>query len=173
LIVDWQERLAAVEPEEASLRGQKTVGILCEAARVLGVPVVLSEQYPRGLGPPVPDVAEAARAAGATPVEKVEFGCTNNPEFQRIAAGMAGRSWIVCGMESHVCVWQTVRGLLPGGPVHVVADAVCSRTEDNRQLGLTLAREAGAVVTSTETVVFDLLGRAGSDAFKQLSKLIR
>lgn len=174
LVVDWQERLARAMPAEAEQRGRKNVGILLEAARQLGVPAVVSEQYPKGLGATVPDVDEAARSAAAERVEKLEFACTGNADFHRVAETLGRRAWIVCGMETHVCVYQTVRGLVESGAtVHVVADAVCSRSDDNRRIGLDLCRAAGAVVSSTETVVFDLLQRAGTEEFKALSKLLR
>ena len=85
------------------------------------------------------------------------------------------RQWIVCGTEAHVCVYQTVRDLtkLTSASIHVVADAVCSRTKANWRIGLALAERAGAIATSTEVCVFDLLGRAGTDEFRALSKLIK
>ncbi len=174
LVVDWQDKLCKAMPPEAEARGRKNVGILIEAARLLGVPVVVSEQYPQGLGRTLPDVWALAEAAAAQRVEKVTFACTNDSAFQALATALGPRSWVVSGMESHVCVWQTVRGLLEIAPfVHVVADAVLSRAEENRAIGVGLCREAGATVTSTETVAFDWLGKAGSDAFKAISRLVR
>ena len=81
----------------------------------------------------------------------------------------------MCGAETHVCVFQTIRDLMaaPGANVHVAADAVCSRTKANWRIGLDLARQHGATVTSAETVVFDLLGRAGTDEFKAISKVVK
>ena len=87
---------------------------------------------------------------------------------------MAREQWLVCGMEAHVCVFQTVRDLIPAATaVHVVSDAVSSRTKANWRIGLEMARDAGAVITSTEVAVFDLLGQAGTDDFKALSKLLK
>jgi nicotinamidase-related amidase len=167
LVVDVQERLlAAMSPEDAA-RIVKNVGILIEAARQLGVPIVASEQYPKGLGPTVPAVSDALSAAGARRFEKLEFSAAPGLVEER-------DQWIVCGMETHVCVYQTVRALAARGrTVHVPADAVCSRTAENKAVGLALAEKAGAIVTSTETVVFDALRRAGTDEFKALSKLIK
>jgi nicotinamidase-related amidase len=167
LVVDVQERLlAAMSPDDAA-RVVKNCGILIEAARQLGVPIVASEQYRKGLGPTVAPLDAALTAAGARRFEKLEFSAEPGIVEER-------DQWIVCGMETHVCVYQTVRGLAARGrTVHVPADAVCSRTAENKAVGLALAEKAGAIVTSTETVVFDALGRAGTDEFKALSKLIK
>ena len=178
LVVDIQERLAAAMPAEAMAACEKNTLILIELARRLGLPVVASEQYPRGLGPTVPALAAAlARAEGGLDVhrlEKLEFATVEAPGFAALSERLGRQQWIVVGMESHVCVWQTVRGLLGrGAEVQVPADAVCSRTADNRATGLRLMERAGAVVTSTEAVVFDALGRAGTDEFKALSRLIK
>jgi nicotinamidase-related amidase len=180
LIVDIQERLAAAMPDEARHRAEKNVAILAEAARRFELPVVISEQYPRGLGPTTAAVAEAVAALGprAHRFEKVEFSACAAPAFAPVWTELGqdqGRDqWIVTGMETHVCVYQTVRELCArGAAVHVVGDAVASRTTSNWHVGLELVSRAGAVVTSTEVVVFDLLGRAGSDDFKALSRLIR
>ena len=176
LVVDIQERLLAAMPELVRDELVRNTLTLLEAARRFALPVVVSEQYPRGLGPTTPRIAEAV-PADAHRFEKLEFSACANQAFAGLAPGLAaaGRDqWIVVGMETHVCVWQSVRGLVGrDAAVHVVSDAVSSRTRENWQIGLDLARRAGAAVTSTETVVFDLLGKAGSDDFKALSKLIK
>jgi len=172
LVIDIQERLAAAMPPADLATCEKNVLVLLETARRLGMPVVFSEQYPRGLGSTLP--ALAAALAGARRLEKLEFACTAAPGWQALAGEVGRQQWIVAGMEAHVCVYQTVRGLLGAGArVQVPADAVCSRTADNRAVGLRLMERAGALVTSTETVVFDALGKAGTEDFKVLSKLIR
>jgi nicotinamidase-related amidase len=178
LVIDIQERLAPAMPDDVRARVERNAAVLIEAARRIEIPVIASEQYPKGLGRTVPSLAAALDAGGPVDrLEKVEFSVCDAAAFAPLASKLAaaGRDqWIVTGMECHVCVWQTVRGLRGrGGAVHVVADAVSSRTKANWRLGLELARAAGAVVTSTETVVFDLLGRAGTDDFKALSRLIK
>ena len=99
------------------------------------------------------------------------------PAFAQLVAsgpGLARDQWILCGMETHVCVYQSARDLVARGwAAHVCADAVCSRTAANRELGLGLMARAGAIATSTEASVFDLLGRAGSDEFRALSRVIK
>lgn len=179
LVVDVQERLAMAMPEGMRAECERNLAILLETARQLHLPVVVSEQYPKGLGPTVAPIREALAQPGlaVTRVEKLDFACTDAPEFQPVleAQRAAGRDqWIVAGMETHICVYQTVRGLAGKGlAVQVPRDAVCSRTPENRALGLQLCERAGALVTATEVVAFDALGRAGSDEFKAISRLVR
>lgn len=176
LVVDIQERLAAAMDPEDRARCERNVGILVELARRLGMPIVVSEQYPQGLGPTVPAIAQAIAAEGLTVrrFQKVEFACPEAPAFEPIWHELRRDQWIVTGMETHVCVYQTVRTLAERGAyVHVPRDAVTSRSAQNREVGLSLIERAGGIVTSTETVVFDALRRAGTDDFKALSKLIK
>lgn len=176
LVVDVQERLwMAMAPEDRAMC-LKNLTILVELARRLAMPVVLSEQYPKGLGPTVPEIAAAVAAEGIDlrRLEKVEFSCAAAPAFAPLWDELRREQWIVAGMESHVCVYQTVRDLADrGAAVHVPADAVISRTRENRAIGLELAARAGGIVTSTEVLVFDALKKAGSEDFKALSKMVR
>jgi nicotinamidase-related amidase len=174
LVVDVQERLAVAMPEGAMAQLLKNTALLLDAAKVLGVPVVCSEQYPKGLGPTVPPLAEKLRDLGVTPLEKLAFGAADDPKVARAVADRAPGAVIVAGMETHVCVFQTVRDLAHAGyAVHVVGDAVCSRREAHVSMGLELCERAGAYVAPAETVVFDWLRKAGSDEFKALSRLMR
>ena len=169
LVVDFQERLAAAMSSELMSRVVRNTTILIHAARTLGLPIVVSQQYPKGLGPTIAPIEEAL--AGADKLhrfDKLEFSAADG------APKLGRDQWIVSGMEAHVCVYQTARGLVARGEtVHVCADAICSRTKANWQIGCGLIERAGAIVTSTEVCVFDLLERAGSDEFKALSKLIK
>jgi nicotinamidase-related amidase len=144
------------------------VARLVQGANALGIPVAVSEQYPKGLGHTVPEIAE--HLDGVAPVEKTCFSATDADGFD-----LGGRTQaIVCGIEAHICVWQTARGLLGQGvEVHVARDAVSSRAEGNRDLGIELIERAGGQPTSVETALFDLLGAAGSDEFKTVQKLIK
>jgi nicotinamidase-related amidase len=181
LVVDIQERLVPAMSEEIAGRVVRNTSILIDAAARLGLPIVVSQQYPKGLGATLPAIEDAIRAAlAATPgaaihrFDKLEFSAAAAPAFGALAPTLGRDQWIVTGMEAHVCVYQTARDLaLRGAAVHVVADAVCSRTKANWRLGLGLAERAGAIATSTEVCVFDLLGRAGTDEFRTLSKAIR
>lgn len=171
LVVDVQEKLAAAMPKDALDTLVKNTTILLEAAKALGVRVVASEQYPKGLGPTLPALADKL---GVTPMAKTTFDACSDLAIARALSDLDPKSVVVVGMESHVCVFQTARELVKRGyATHVVADAVTSRREENRRIGLDLCEKAGATITATETVVFDLLGQAGTDAFKTVSKLVR
>ena len=179
LVVDIQERLIPAMPEEVVARVIRNTSILIDAAARLGLPIVVSQQYPKGLGATVPAIEAALAAAGGAGAalhrfDKLEFSAAAAPAFAALAPRLGRDQWIVTGMETHVCVYQSARDLaLRGAAVHVVADAVCSRTKANWRIGLALAERAGAIATSTEVCVFDLLGRAGTDEFKALSKAIK
>jgi nicotinamidase-related amidase len=175
LVVDIQERLVPAMPEQALADVIKNSSILIRAARTLALPIVVSQQYPKGLGGTIAPIEEAlAGAENLHRFDKLEFSAEGAPAFAALAPKLGRDQWIVCGMETHVCVYQTLRGLVTRGyQAHVAADAVSSRTKANWKIGLGLAERAGAIVTSTEVCVFDLLERAGSDEFKLLSKAIK
>ncbi len=171
LVVDVQERLApAIEPG-AYARILKYGKALIGAAKELGMPVLATEQYPKGLGATVPELRAVLPAA---PLVKSHFSCGADPGFAAALEKTGRRQVIVCGMETHVCVFQTVRDLAAMGyEVHVCADAVSSRTEEHRRVGLDLCREAGAMVTTAETAIFDLLHLAGTDLFRKVAPLVK
>jgi len=171
VVIDIQERLVTAMPQKVYVRLRNTVAMLAEAAKVLGVPVVTTEQYPRGIGHTVPELAELC---SEKVVEKVSFGCCGEPDFLA-AIKETGRSQVlVTGMEAHVCVYQTVLGLLEDGyHVHLVRDAICSRNKIAFLSGVANAAEAGAVVTTAETVLFQLLQDSTHDQFKAISKMVK
>jgi nicotinamidase-related amidase len=171
VVVDIQSRLTPAMPPDTLARVLKYTRALLGAAKELGLPVLATEQYPKGLGPLVPEIRELLPSP---PLEKVHFSCGADPAFAAALEATRRRQVIVCGMETHVCVFQTVRDLVAKGyEVHVCADAVSSRTEEHRRVGLELCREAGAVVSLAETAIFDLLHRAATDEFKKVSPLVR
>lgn len=173
LCVDVQERLAPAMPEELLERLVRNGANLLRGAHALGVPVIVSEQYKKGLGATVPGLAEAI-PAGAGRFEKIDFSCWADGGLARAIVDSGRSQIIVFGVETHICVYQTVRDLAHVGyRVHVPHDAVCSRDPENMRVGLVLAERAGATVTSTETILFDLLGRAGSPEFKTISNLVK
>lgn len=171
LVIDIQEKLCrAMDPE---VLGQVScnVTILLEAAKELGIPVLATEQYKRGLGETLPAVGEKLSAPA---MEKMSFSCCGEEAFAERFRNLQRKQVIVTGMEAHICVLQTVIDLLAQGcNVHVISDAVISRKKKNWKLGLNMAASAGAVVTSTETALFQLLKTAGTEEFKKLSKLVR
>lgn len=171
LVVDVQVKLSAAMPLDVWPRFEKNLLLLVTAAKRLGLPVVATEQYPKGLGPTVPGLRDLLPEP---PLEKMEFSCGAAKPVARRIMGTGRRQVIVAGMEAHVCVFQTVRDLVRGEfAVFLPQDAVLSRTEDNRRAGLHLCERSGATLTSTEAVVFDLLGVAGTPEFKELAPLIK
>lgn len=177
LVVDVQEKLAAAVPEAQRERTVRSIAALVEGARLLGVPVIVTEQYPRGLGPTVAALKEAlARVEPKPPViEKIDFdACGAAGLGEALASAGSRRSVVVTGMEAHICVYQTARSLLrQGRTVHVPMDAVCSRSAENARIAESLYAAGGAVVTCSETVLFDWLGRASGETFKAISRLVR
>jgi nicotinamidase-related amidase len=171
-IVDVQERLFNAMDAERRDDMVANVKILASAARRLEVPVLVTEQYPKGLGRTLPEVK--ALLPDTTPFEKTAFSCADAEGFVDRLRALGADHVVLTGIEAHVCVLLTALDLLGRGMrVSVVADAVCSRRAANLDIGLAQARQAGAIITSTETVVFQLLGRADTDAFRELSKLLR
>jgi nicotinamidase-related amidase len=174
VVVDVQARLASAMPQASMDRLVANTLVLLETARLLGVPVIATEQYPKGLGPTVDPIAERLRAMGVEPIDKLTFDACAEPRVARALADRSPRAAVVTGMETHICVFQTARELVRRGlETHVVADAVASRRDENRVLGLSLCERAGALVTPTETAIFDWLGRAGTEEFRTVSKLVR
>jgi nicotinamidase-related amidase len=164
--VDLQEKLVpAIDEKERVL---KNGVLLLRLASVLRLPVVLTTQYKKGLGETVPQVLAAA--PGLEPIDKVSFGCFGSEGFTSRLAELPGRDQLlVAGIESHICVAQTVLGALEKGyEVHVASDAVGSRAESNRQVGLARMERAGALLSSTEMAIYELLGRSDAAAFKEL-----
>lgn len=171
VLIDVQEKLCRAMDEKVLERLVHNAGILMESARELAIPVVATEQYVKGLGETVPALKQHLAAPA---LEKMTFSCCGDAAFLAKLKEIGRKQVIVVGMETHVCVLQTVIELLDAGyTVHLVRDAVMSRRKDNWFVGLETAREAGAVITSTEAALFQLLKVAGTDSFKKLSKLVR
>ena len=172
VVVDVQERLMGAMPEDISGTNVKNMKILLEAAKLLGIPVTVTEQYPKGLGPTIDEIKESVD--NFSPIEKVVFSCARSPEFEKVLKDIGRKSVLLCGVETHVCVLQTAIDLKNKGyDVYVPADAVISRRELDWEKGIGLIEKAGATVGTTEAFVFQLLERAGTDEFKQVSKLVR
>ena len=170
LIIDIQEKLAAVMKMKDAVVGNCLH--LIELSKMFHMPIVVTEQYPKGLGHTVEDLRSAI--PGHKPIEKLTFSCCEEPAFSKEVKDLDRKTIILTGMETHICVLQTCIGLLHNGfDVHLVRDAVCSRTKENWKTGIEFMRDAGAVITSTETVLFQLLNRAGTEEFRTISKRIR
>ena len=162
VVVDVQEGFRAYDIFDEVARA---CAKLVEGARIMGVPVIATEQYPKGLGHTAPEVGLGEQEA----IEKTVFSAARAEGFDLHGRGQA----IVCGIETHVCVSQTVLDLLAGGvEVHVAADAVGSRHRSDYEVGLRRMDDAGAQLGSVESVLFELLERAGTPEFKAVQKLI-
>lgn len=171
VVVDVQEKLCNAMDEKVLSRLTANVSVLQQAAQEFGIPQIATEQYVKGLGPTLPVLQEHL---GSEAIEKMAFSCCNEPAFVERLKALGRTQVIVVGMETHVCVLQTVLQLIESGyHVHLVRDAVMSRKKENWQVGLNMAAQAGAVITSTEAALFQLLKVAGTDSFKKLSKLVR
>lgn len=170
LIIDVQTKLSpAITGREQLLTRTKQ---LIEAASILDIPIIFTEQYPKGLGHTEPELMDMVREE--TVVEKVTFSCMGDKNFKKVLAATKRKQVIVTGMETHVCVLQTVMQLLAADYTpFVVADAVSSRDLDDYRAGLVRMRDAGAISVTTEMVLFEWMERAGTDEFKQISKLIK
>lgn len=170
LVVDIQERLApAIAGGEAVVA---RAAFLLEAAARLGVPVVASEQYPKGLGHTVPALRPLLEGAAVFP--KTAFSAARDPEIARHLRGLGRPQVVLTGMETHVCVLQTALGLKEAGyAVAVAADAVGSRHPERRLLGLERMRAEGVVIADSEMAAFEWLGEAGTPVFREVSRLIR
>ena len=166
LVVDVQEGFRPVIGGFEDIA--RRAATLVQGARVLGLPVLVTEQYPKGLGPTVPEVAE--HLDGVERLPKTVFSAPDAEGF-----ALDGRDQvIVCGIEAHICVMQSALSLLErGASVEVAADAVGSRAALDRDVGLERMREGGVGITSVETALFELLGAAGSDEFKAVQRLVK
>ncbi len=165
VVIDLQEKLLpAIWQKE---RVVANVAKLLQLAKILGMKTVPTTQYAKGLGP---TVAEVARLLDRDPLDKTSFGCFGDP---KIRAEMSG-TLLVAGIETHICVCQTVLGAIEAGfSVHVAADATSSRSEANRQAGVERMRSAGAVISSTEMAIYELLGRSDREEFRQMLPLLK
>jgi nicotinamidase-related amidase len=170
VIIDIQERLVTAM-DKREMVYENCVHLL-EAVKLLHIPVVLTEQYPKGLGPTVSEISHALPSY--EPLEKNTFDCCRGEGFLEKVGSLKRKQIILTGMETHVCVLQTCLSLLKEGyVVHLVRDAVCSRKKGDFLSGVEMMRDAGAVISCTETVLFQLLEKAGTNEFKVISKRIK
>ena len=145
--------------------------ILVQSASILKIPLIVTEQYPKGLGK---TVSEIAIPSSTKIIEKLHFSCFGNDEFKKRIAESGANSIVLFGIEAHVCLLKTALDALNHNlEVHVVADAVSSRTPENKSLALDRMRQSGVYIASTEMILFQLLDYSGTDEFKAISKLIK
>ena len=166
-VVDIQEKLLApIFQKEQLVRNAK---LLIKAAQIMKVPALVTTQYSRGLGKTVPEIASLLPENKA--IDKDSFSCFGSDLFCAAIRGVPGKrnTLLLCGMESHICVMQTaLAALREGYIVHVASDAVSSRSAWNWKIGLDRMRGAGAVISSTETMIYELMRSSASAAFKEM-----
>jgi nicotinamidase-related amidase len=173
VVIDVQERLFPAMDADHREEVMRNIKVLTATARRLHLETLVTEQYPKGLGHTLQELKDAL-PAGVQPVEKVAFSCLGTDAFRSRLAATGARQLLLAGIEAHVCVLMSALDLLAEGfSVHIVADAVTSRTQANWRLAMAQLRQAGAVVTTTETVLFQLLRQADTDDFRELARLIR
>jgi len=171
VVVDVQGKLAGLMHEKEALF--ENVARLVRGCRALGVPVVWAEQNPKGLGPTVPEVA-AAMPEGLAPIPKMSFSCCGEPRLLKALEATGRRQALICGIETHVCVYQTAADLRARHyDVQVVADAVSSRKPSNRDLALARLALGTAELTSVEMALFEMLRTAEAPAFKEVARLVK
>jgi len=169
VVIDVQEKLipAIARREEVALATQKLLGV----ARVLQLPVVLTAQYVKGLGPVCSEITAAA--PGAPVLEKLTFSCCGSEEFLQAVKNLRRQRLIVCGIEAHVCIQQTVIDLMKDYSVYVAADAIGSRKETDATVAIQRMHDWGAVITTVESAAFEMLKVAGTEQFKACLPLFK
>jgi len=171
VVVDIQDKIAGAMPEKVLAQVIHNTNILLATAAEFSIPVVVAEQNRRALGPTLPGVNLPAEHSL---VEKMSFSYFGEPAFVQALNNTGRGSVILCGEETHICIYQIALDLLEEGrKVFIAADAVCSRAKLNWMCALESMRQAGAVVVSTETLVYQLLERAGNDRFKRIAPLVK
>jgi hypothetical protein len=177
VMVDVQERMASTMPEKVLKGTLRNWLNLIEGARVLGLAAAVSEQAPKVLGRSLPVVAESVTRLPREMLhffKKQTFSCAKVESFSSWIKRSGRKQWVVTGMEAHIAVYQTARDLCAQGyEVYVPRDAVVSRAMANWEIGLSLMERAGAIISSTETVIFDLLKQSGTEEFGILSRIIK
>ena len=170
IVTDIQGKLARLMFEKETLF--RNIGIMIDGAKILDIPILWVEQYPEGLGPTVPEVA--SHLEGHTPLSKKTFSSLKDPIITKRFEEFGRNQVIIVGIETHVCIYQTSMDILARGiETHVVEDAVSSRTEFNKRIGLSKIARAGGHITSVETALFELLENADGETFKKILALVK
>ncbi|MED5580372.1 MAG: isochorismatase family protein [Nitrospinota bacterium] len=172
VIVDVQERLMSSMEEKIKELVLRNISILIQVAHHLEIPILLTEQYPKGLGKTLNEINSLS--SGLIPLEKISFSCMGSDEFTKRIRNLKRTKVLLTGVETHVCCYQTGLDLLESGfIVYTITDATCSRKKNNWKIALASFRDAGACLSSTEQAVFDLIRVAGTNDFKFISSLVK
>lgn len=171
VVIDMQEKLSRAMHDRENL--VTNAAKIIHGAKVLGLPVIWTEQNPAGLGPTLREIRDHI-PADSEPVIKLSFSCCAEPAFLDKLNAIGRKQALVLGIESHVCVCQTILDLLElGYETHIICDAVASRTTENKLIGIERSKQAGAISTSVEMALFELLKVAEGDKFKQILKIVK
>ncbi|HPV98367.1 MAG TPA: hydrolase [Spirochaetota bacterium] len=172
MVIDVQERLFNAMEYDIRRNVVRNIGILLETANAFSIPVVLTEQYSKGLGRTIPDIRE--HLAGIEAFDKTCFNCMLDEPIRERIAEIGRRTVILCGIETHICVLTTALSLLGEGyHVIVASDAACSRRKHEWKMAIVALRDAGAVIYPTETIAFMFIERYGTEQFRRLSPLFK
>jgi isochorismate hydrolase len=172
IVIDVQELLMKKMDPEIGKNVIQNIQTLLAFAKEMAIPILITEQYPKGLGKTVPEIK--MELGPLPPIEKVSFSCCEVKAFNDKLNQSARNQTILTGIETHVCVLQTANDLIQKGyEVHVVADAICSRRKLDWEIGLRWIEKKGAMISTTEIIAFQLLKEAGTEEFRGLSKLLK
>ncbi|MGD0856068.1 MAG: isochorismatase family protein [Dehalococcoidia bacterium] len=173
VLIDFQTNLASAMKKEVIDNVERNVGLMISACHTLDVPILVTEQYKKGLGMTVERI-RTKLGDDYKPVDKTDFSCYANPEFLSMFKKADRKYVMISGIESHVCVLQSVLDMIVQGYfVHVISDTVCSRYKNDWKTAMDYLRDAGAVITTTEVAIFQLLKKAGTAEFKAISPLFK
>lgn len=170
IIIDVQERLFKKVEDRDKIAGN--ICRLIQFANILGIPIVLTEQYPEGLGPTIHRIRELI--PNVKPIEKIEFSCMASREFRRRISEINVKNLVLTGIEAHICVAQTaIEAITSGYKVYVVYDAISSRHREDKAIAIERMKQHGAYIITSEMLMYEVLRRAGTTEFKEILKLVR
>lgn len=170
VVVDVQEKLLPYVADKDEVT--KNLQMLIKFSYIMGMPLVLTEHYPKGLGRTVPEIKEVLKEY--KPIEKVIFSCFGSEEFKLRLKELGAKTLMLMGIESHICIEQTALDAINSGyKVHVISDAIASRTLRNLEIGIEKMRQFGAVISSTEMAMYEIMERADTKEFKETLSLVK
>lgn len=174
ILIDIQDKLAPAMPAPRMASIERAVRIATTTAKVLKIPGLITEQYPKGLGATTAPIAAAGREMNCTVYEKTSFSVCGAQGVLEQLRSLGTQTVVLAGIETHICVYQSARDLREAGhAVQILADGVASRDDEHRQVGLELCRGLGATITTAETWAFELLGDASRPEFREISRVVR
>ncbi len=173
VVIDFQIALLSAMEDKIANKISKNGVILIEGAKILGLPIIVTEQYPKGLGETIPPIVTAL-GDHYKPLEKLSFSIMGEDKIKDALCDLKVENFILTGMETHVCILQSAMDMKDAGfSPYVVLDAVSSREELDWEIGVDLVKRGGGEITTTETILFELLKKAGGSEFKEISKLLK